>query len=151
MFSKLYTLMENSQTYKLKDEELNGGTGLKESRLETGRLPLKLCEISFKVMEMLGVTSLQAPTTKLVVVDGNRIVVTGEGDSSRGLTLVCDSFCLEYWVQLRGPHSAQEIHEEQVDSVGCKHLTYKWEESGCTTASSCDAFEGGCENGRFYG
>lgn len=65
MFSKLRTLVENSQLYNLNYEEMNSRP---ECQKEAGRLLPLLGEVSLRLTEVVDVTRLQALTTQVVMV-----------------------------------------------------------------------------------
>lgn len=67
--------VENSQLHASKDEGVNDCTKRREWQLQTGKLWRMFFEILFRVMEVLGLTGLQAPGTKVVEVDENRNIM----------------------------------------------------------------------------
>lgn len=56
MFGKLHALMENSQLYTLKGEDLSNLREVTNCQFETRRLPQVFCEMRLGVMDVPGVT-----------------------------------------------------------------------------------------------
>lgn len=76
MIKVLHTLVENSQQYTLKKNEMRDWLEVTNCQLETGRLLLVFSKERLRVMEALIVTCPLAPTTKVVQVDENSNSVT---------------------------------------------------------------------------
>lgn len=62
IFSKLHMLLKNGQLYTLKEEEQVRWAEVTKCQLETERLPLVFLVVPLGVMEVLGMTHLQALT-----------------------------------------------------------------------------------------
>lgn len=63
----------------------------KKWSLGIGVLPIEFCKVTLRVLEVLGVTRLQPPTTQAMEVDEIGNVVTREVKSSPAVTTVRDS------------------------------------------------------------
>lgn len=76
MFSAPHTHGENDKWYKLKDDELSDLSEVTKCQLDTGILPLEVCEVSSRVVEVLGVRRTQAPIILVMEVDEKGNIVT---------------------------------------------------------------------------
>lgn len=71
MFCTLHTLVEKSQLYRLKNEELNDWSEVSECKLETRLLLLVFCEVALRMMEVHGELCMQGPATQVMEVEEN--------------------------------------------------------------------------------
>lgn len=79
----------------LKDEELSNWLQGTKYQLDIGMLPLLFFEVPSMMMKVLGVTCLQAPTTKVADGDKNGHVLIRKRESFQGFITARDSFCQE--------------------------------------------------------
>lgn len=93
IFSTPHILVENRQLSPLEGKELSHSPEATKCQSETGIVLLAACQVPSEVMEVLGVTRPQVPTTQVVETDENVNFVPREVESSQRFVMVSDS-CL---------------------------------------------------------
>lgn len=68
MFDTLPDLLQSSQLYSLKGEELADRPEMTKYNVEEGSLPLIFWEVPSSITDLMGVRRLQGPTTQVVEV-----------------------------------------------------------------------------------